>query len=124
VSSFKGLTPYLYYDDAAAAADWLASVLGFEEIGRHKDSEGRVTNVEFRIGPCELWIDGYPGYWRARGGRADQWIGVWVDDVDAMYERIRQSGVACDPPADRPHGVREIKVEDPQGYAWGFMTRI
>lgn len=120
---FLGITPYLYYDDAEAAAQWLAEVFGFEEIGRHRSNEGDIHNVEFRVGPSELWIDGYPGYWNSRGGRAQDWIGIWVDDVDAMHARVR-ARVDCDPPVDRTHGVRELKVVDPQGYTWGFMQRL
>jgi uncharacterized glyoxalase superfamily protein PhnB len=48
--------------------------------------------------------------------RAEQWIGVWVDDVDAMYERVTAAGVAVDPPEDKPYGVRILTVTDPEGY--------
>ena len=34
------------------------------------------------------------------------------------------AGVACDPPADEPYGVRMLKVTDPEGHQWGFMCRI
>ncbi len=121
---YSGITPYLFYDDAAAMITWLETVFGFEEIERHLDGDGRVQNAELRVGDNELWIDGYPGYWASRGGAPDQWIGIWVNDTDAMYKRVREAGVDCDPPSDRPHGVRELKVRDPQGYVWGFMQRI
>ena len=34
---FKGVVPYLFYDDAAAAIDWYTKVFGFEERGRWAD---------------------------------------------------------------------------------------
>jgi uncharacterized glyoxalase superfamily protein PhnB len=39
-----------------------------------------------------------------------------------MVERIREAGVAIDPPEDKPYGVRMAgSVTDPAGYGWGFM---
>jgi uncharacterized glyoxalase superfamily protein PhnB len=29
--NFRGITPYLHYEDAAASLEWLARVFGFEE---------------------------------------------------------------------------------------------
>lgn len=121
---FYGLTPYLYYEDVVTMIEWFTRVFGFEEIGRHANDEGIIHNVEFRVGDTELWIDGYPGYWNSRGGKPEEWIGVWVDNVDAMHARVARAGVECDAPVDRPHGVRELKVVDPQGYVWGFMQRL
>jgi uncharacterized glyoxalase superfamily protein PhnB len=122
--TFSGLTPYLHYDDAAAASAWLVRVFGFEESRRHVDGQGVVQNVEMRVGATELWLDGLPDYWKQRGRRPEQWIGVWVDDVDAMFARVRAAGVEAEPPADKPYGVRQFQVTDPEGYVWGFMRRI
>jgi len=59
---FTGVTPYLHYEDAAAAIDWLARVLGFEERSRFVDKDGRVQQAEMRIGETDLWFAGHgPG---------------------------------------------------------------
>ena len=90
----QGLVPYLHYDDAGAAIDWLARVFGFVEKARWLDANGRVTNAEMLVGNQELWLDGSgDGWWAKKGRGPEQWIGVWVDDVDAMYERVRAAGV-------------------------------
>ena len=75
-----------------------------------------------RIGSTELWLDG-------SGRRKDEderpnWIGVWVDDVDVVYERIVDAGVECDPPVTREFGVRMLNVPDGMGYLWGFIRRV
>ncbi len=49
---------------------------------------------------------------------------MWVDDVDAMYERVRTAGVECDPPKDQDYDVRNFMAKDPEGVSWGFMTRL
>ena len=52
------------------------------------------------------------------------WIGVWVDDVDAMYERVKAAGVESEPPEDKDYDVRSYSVKDPEGVNWGFMKRL
>ena len=118
---YSGVVPYLFYDDAEAAMAWYSRVFGFEETGRWTDDEGRVQNAEMRVGSTELWLDG-------SGRRKDDderpvWIGVWVDDVDAVYERVTAAGVSCEPPVDREFGVRMLNVPDGMGHLWGFIRR-
>jgi uncharacterized glyoxalase superfamily protein PhnB len=122
--TFLGLTPYLYYENADEMVAWLIRHFGFDEIRRFRDVNGKTTNAELRVGTCELWIDGYPGYWTSANRKPDQWIGVWVADVDALWRRLISLGITCAEPRNRDHGVREIGVTDPQGYMWGFLQRI
>jgi len=122
---FTGVTPYLHYEDAAAAIDWLARVLGFEERSRFVDKDGRVQQAEMRIGETDLWFAGHgPGYWKELGRRPDQLTLVWVDDVDAHHARVVAAGGAAEPPEDKSYGVRTYTVTDPEGYQWGFMTGL
>ncbi len=119
---YRGIVPYLFFDDAADAMAWYARVFGFEEIGRWTNEEGKVQNAEMRVGNTELWLDG-------SGRRKDEderpvWVGIWVDDVDAVYQRVQEAGVACEPPEDREFGVRMLNVPDGMGHLWGFIRRI
>jgi uncharacterized glyoxalase superfamily protein PhnB len=119
----RGVTPYLHYDDASAMLEWLGRVFGFVERKRWPDAEGGVRNAEMIVGDTEVWLDGDPGWWRSRGRRPEEWIGVWVGNVDAMYARVKAAGVDAEPPEDKPYGVRMFQVKDPEGYTWGFMRR-
>lgn len=119
---YHGFIPYLFYDNVAAAIEWYRRVFGFEEIGRWEDGTGNIQNAEMRVGSTELWLDG-------SGRRNDQddrpnWIGVWVDDVDEIYRKVRSAGIECDPPVDREFGVRMLNVPDDMGYLWGFVRRL
>jgi len=119
---YSGIVPYLFYDDVEAALGWYTRVFGFEEIGRWTNDEGQIHNAEMRVGSTELWLDG-------SGRRLDQeerphWIGVWVDDVDVIYQRIREAGVECEPPVTREFGVRMLNVPDGMGHLWGFIRRV
>ena len=122
---FRGLTPYLYYEDAAAMLDWLSRVFGFEETSRYVDTNGVVREAEMLVGSTELWMSGQdPGYWERKGRGPEQLILVWVDDVDAQYEHIRAAGVEVEPPADQTYDVRTMTVADPEGYEWNFLKRL
>ena len=118
---YKGIVPYLFYDDAEAAIQWYTRVFGFEEIGRWEGDNGQIQNAEMRVGSTELWIDG--GGRRKDTDERPTWIGIWVDDVDAVYDKVRESGVECEVPIDREFGVRMLTVPDGMGYLWGFMRR-
>lgn len=121
-SHYQGIVPYLFYDNVEAAMEWYAKVFGFEEIGRWPNAEGKIQNAEMRVGSTELWLDG-------GGRRNDQderpvWIGIWVDDVDAVYQHITAQGVECEAPIDREFGVRMLTVSDGMGHLWGFTRRL
>ncbi len=121
-AQYLGIVPYLYYDDAATAMDWYTRVFGFEEIGRWTNDSGPVQNAEMRVGDTEIWLDG-----SGRREEADErptWIGIWVDDVDAVYRSVRDAGIECEAPVDRDFGVRMLNVQDEMGYLWGFIRRI
>ena len=113
---FLGITPYLHYDDIVSVTEWLKRVFGFDEKGRWLDSNGRVRNAELSVGGTEVWLDGDPDWWRSKGRRPEEWIGVWVDDVDAMYARVKAAGIAADPPESKFYAVRVLQVTDPEGY--------
>ena len=121
----SGIVPYLFCEDAGMMLDWYSRVFGFVELSRWKDAQGKVTNGEMSVGQTELWLDGNgPAYWEKHGRGPSPWIGVWVDDLDALCARVRDAGVEIADPVDRAFGVRMTgEVVDPAGYHWGFMQR-
>ena len=119
---YKGIVPYLFYDDAEAAIDWYGEIFGFEEIGRSTNDEGKIQNAEMRVGNTEIWIDG-SGRLKKEDDRPI-WVGVWVEDVDAIYENVREKGIECEEPITREFGVRMLNVDDGMGHLWGFIKRV
>jgi uncharacterized glyoxalase superfamily protein PhnB len=48
-----------------------------------------------------------------------------VDDVDAMYQRVRATGpLPLTAPADAPWGERYIHVHDPDGHELSFAKPL
>jgi PhnB protein len=116
------ITPYLLYEDAAAALDFLSRAFGFEELRRITGPGGRVDHAEMRIGDGEVHL-GQPGEPTSPtrfGGTAVQ-LYVYVADVDAHVRRARAAGAEIvDEPEDQPYGDRRYHARDPEGHAWYF----
>jgi uncharacterized glyoxalase superfamily protein PhnB len=61
---------------------------------------------------------------KSLGTRTAQ-VHVYVDDVDAHYERARAAGAEIRAePADQPYGDRRYDAYDPEGQLWSFAQRI
>ena len=110
------ITPYLLYEDGAAAIDFLASAFGFREVLRSESPEGRVWHAELALGDGNVYL-GEPGSdYRnpKRSGAMTVGIHVYVDDVDAHFEHARSAGATIrDEPADHEYGDRRYSAEYP-----------
>jgi uncharacterized glyoxalase superfamily protein PhnB len=119
------VTPYLLYEDAAAALDFLSRAFGFEELRRITGPGGRVDHAEMRIGDGEVHLGqpGEPTSPNRLGGTAVQ-LYVYVADVDAHFTRASGAGAEIvDEPADQEYGDRRYHARDPEGHAWYFAQR-
>lgn len=124
---FLGFAPYLYYEDASAALEWLSGAFGFVEKARYVDDQGIVREAEMLAGETTISMHGAgPGYWAEQGvsGPVGQMGIVFVDDVDAQWKRIRAYGVDGSAPEDKPYGARICMVQDPEGHSWTFWQHL
>jgi PhnB protein len=121
------ITPYLLYEDGAAAMEFLTRAFGFEEVLRSHSPEGRMWHGELRLGDDNVYV-GEPGAdYRSpkRLGGVTVGIHVYLDDVDAHHERAKAAGAEVKgDPEDRPYGDRAYEAVDPEGHRWWFATRV
>ena len=123
----QAITPYLLYEDGAAAVEFLTSAFGFREVLRSESPEGRVWHAELALGDGNVYL-GEPG----REYKSPKQLGgvtvaihVYVDDVDAHAERARAAGASVkEQPADQEYGDRRYMAADPEGHEWFFAQRI
>ena len=120
------ISPYLYYEDGAAAMDWLIQAFGFEEDMRMTSDDGRLDHGQLKLGD-QIVMLGEPGSQyqspKKRGG-ATAGVHVYVDDVDAHFERAKAAGAEIHmEPTDQPYGDRRYDTEDPEGHNWFFAQR-
>ena len=90
------IIPYLYYEDATKALDFLVEAFGFEVKSAFRDDHGEVLTAQLRTGEGVVMIGpGMEGF-GTRGVEDPEWattrMFVYVDDVDAHYERSRAAG--------------------------------
>jgi uncharacterized glyoxalase superfamily protein PhnB len=125
---YTRVMPYLLYEDSDAALDFLTNAFGFAEKLRMTDDDGRVNHAEVEIGGDGVVMLGTPGsdYKNpSRLGGKTCSIYVYVDDVDAHYERAKAAGAKITrEPEDQFYGDRNYGVEDPEGHEWYFGTHV
>lgn len=121
------VTPYLLYEDVAAAIEWLGRAFGFEERLRFADESGTVTHAELTLGEGELFL-GHPGtdYRNPRKlGAFTHLTHVYVQDVDAHFARAREAGATIHTePEDQAYGDRRYDAEDLEGHRWSFAQLL
>ena len=122
------ITPYLLYQDAGAALDWLAKAFGLRKTGQvFKDADGRVTHAEMTLGDAVLML-GSPGpdFKNPKVlGHATQNLYVDVDDVDKHHARAVEGRRNDHRGAqDTFYGARRYGAEDPEGHRWYFAQDL
>jgi PhnB protein len=121
------ITPYLLYEDADDAVDFLSRAFGFAETMRSTAPDGRVSHAEMTLGEGSIMLgqpaDGYRS--PKRLGGATVLVYAYVDDVDAHFARARQAGAEiAGEPADQEYGDRHYHARDPEGHDWYFAQKL
>lgn len=121
------VTPYLLYEDVAAAIEWLSRAFGFEERLRLADDSGTVTHAELGLDDGVVYL-GHPGPdYRSprRTGTSSHLVHVYVDDVEAHHARAVEAGApVLGALEDTPYGDRRYDTEDLEGQRWSFAQRV
>ncbi|MCC6416572.1 MAG: VOC family protein [Opitutaceae bacterium] len=126
-SGFPTASPYLIYKDASAALAFYAKAFGAETITRFADDNGLVVHAEFRIGDSTFMMTSEnPTYAWMKSvetlGDSPVQLFLYVDDVDARFQRALDAGATVVMPlAEQPYG-RSGGVKDPFGLVWWLST--
>ena len=126
---YPQVIPYLCVDGADRAIQFYTAVLGARERMRMGAPGGKVGHAELVIGDSLVMLaDEFP----EMGVRSPKSIGgspvtimVYVDDVDATFERAKQAGAKeLRPLEDQFYGDRTAQFEDPFGHVWSIATHV
>lgn len=120
--------PCLMTKDPEALAKFYKEKLGFS----HYELYGTPGAAFFAIATRDTFQimfryvrDGRPRRpWIPAADEAPFDVYIGVDNVDALYEDYLESGALPSKPEDRPYGMREIRVVDPEGYILVFGADI
>jgi uncharacterized glyoxalase superfamily protein PhnB len=135
------LVPFLGYEDAAAAIDWLCAAFGATERteSRQAGADGTITHAELDLEGSTIFLStpaGYVGSLRHRETceterqmHANPWVidglFVEVEDVDAHHARAAEQGTTIVRGLDEPGlGYRIYTAEDLEGHRWMFGQRL
>ena len=131
----------IFYDDAAAAIDWLCKAFGFEVRLRVEGDNGRIEHSELVFGEGVIMV-GQTGVDpqrpfkatlkspRSLGGANTQSVMVYVDEVEGHCARARAAGAGISvEPALHDYGAdywadRSYGAVDPEGHHWWFTERV
>ena len=115
--------PYLLYEDAVAALDWLTITFGFRVRARDDRPDGSVRHAELVLDRGGVVMLGSPGRGfrgPARLGGATQMVRVIVADVRAHRALSLSAGAEVSPLEPGPPGWTSYSVTDPEGHQWYF----
>jgi uncharacterized glyoxalase superfamily protein PhnB len=130
----------IFYQDPAAAIDWLCDAFGFELRLKVEGDGGEIVHSELTYGEGLVMVGGASGGkedWQAimrspkdLGGMNTQSLCLFVDDVDAHCAHARQRGARIvREPSTSDYGDdywtdRSYGALDPEGHLWWFMQRL
>jgi PhnB protein len=118
VETAYSVEPYVPVRGAARLIDFLKQAFGAEETSRHTRPDGSVARADVQIGDSVFGIGDSTDL-----PPAPTALHVYVEDVDAVYERALQAGAtSIEKPADQDYGERGGGVTDPFGNNWYIAT--
>jgi PhnB protein len=130
--------PFLSYENADTAMDWLIRAFGFREQTRMKDKQGRVVHGELKLsGSTVMVAQPTPAYQSPRRhaktcAAARKWskvpwvidgVLVLVGDVGAHYKRAKAAGATILSPLEKTGAGRGYRCADCEGHRWFFAQK-
>jgi uncharacterized glyoxalase superfamily protein PhnB len=138
--SSQRIVPFIGYEDAAGAIEWLSQVFGFtEKPDQRYEESGRIAHAELELEGSTIYVATPEGYASPRTVRAESaaayraydnpWVidghFVEVADVGAHYRRAAAAGATILRGPEEPGiGFRIYSAEDHEGHRWMFGQRV
>lgn len=122
-----GHATVLVVRDVATAAAYYRDRLGFA-VDRYEDDPDQYAACE-REG-CHIHLaradSGAPVHANHQSVAPDLFDAyLWPEDVDAMHAELAGRGATIiQGPIDQPYGLREFRVQDPDGHILAFGRRL
>ena len=125
---YPRISPYLYYEDGAAAIEWLTRAFGFRERMRMPGEEGRIMHAELELDGGIVMLANPPREAfknpKALGTNTSS-VYTYVDDVDSHFDRAKEAGAEIlQEPETMPYGDRHYGAKDPEGHEWWFGEHV
>jgi PhnB protein len=118
---YHAVTPYLTVSGVAEVIRFLERTFHARSTEKHVAPDGRVMHAEVQIGDSMLML-GEP---HTTDASRPSNLYVYVDDVDAAYERaLAAGGKSVMKPGDQFYGDRNAGVADSAGNQWWIAKHV
>ncbi len=118
--------PYLAYEDAPAAIEFLCNAFGFQEQFRYPMPDGRIGHAEVTYhGHVVMLASAYKEMGLVSPSQLEGVHGqifCTVDDVDAHHATAKAAGATIAAPPKDQHGQRIYRALDLEGHRWIFSS--
>lgn len=118
---FNTVTPYFFIEGAEQFVEFLIKGLGGTELMRTLRPDGRIANVQIRIGTSTIMAS-------EAGGRYPPMpttCYLYVENADkAIAQALSAGGVLEMEVGDMPYGDRQGGVKDLHGNIWWISQRL
>jgi uncharacterized glyoxalase superfamily protein PhnB len=115
--------PHLVYRNVAEAIVWLTKTFGFAEYYRYGEPGGQVNGAQMHLGNAWIMLEQEREHRAspARVGYGTQSLTVFVEDVEAHFERAKAAGAKIvEELHETGYGELQYGVEDLDGHHWLF----
>jgi catechol 2,3-dioxygenase-like lactoylglutathione lyase family enzyme len=127
----RGMTPLIEVFDMPTSLKFYRDVLGFEMAGQSSPGDNcdwcalRLQDFYLMLNTAYEQDERPPSPDPSRV-RAHRDIGLFFrcPDPDAAYDYLREKGVDLKPPKDAPYGMRQLYLNDPDGYVLCFQWPV
>jgi uncharacterized glyoxalase superfamily protein PhnB/DNA-binding XRE family transcriptional regulator len=121
------IQPVLIYEDSKAAFTWLQEAFGFTARERVADDDGQVVHGELVLGQGVVMVTRAGGKRRwvsPKGGQATGFLYVFVDDVEAHFDKARKAGATIVADLEISYGQKRYRCLDLEGHEWCFSQEV
>ena len=123
---YNTVSPYLLYEDAERAVEYLHASFGFEERLGQPGAAGR-THHELLLGDGLVMLGQASQSFRSPRSLdiyPPVLVHVYVSNVDELHERAKAAGADVTELEMAPAGDRRFTATDPEGQLWVFAQRV
>jgi uncharacterized glyoxalase superfamily protein PhnB len=119
---YSSVSVYLVVDGAQRVIEFLKKTFDATELRRYDMPDGSIMHAEVRIDDTVVMIADGGGAWPA----FPSWLHVYVQDVDAIYQRALEAGGVSVQTPERKEGDPDRRggVKDPGGNTWWIATQV
>jgi uncharacterized glyoxalase superfamily protein PhnB len=117
----KKVVPMFHVPDVRSTVEWYRDI-GFELKDTYDDGDEGLSFAIMAFGAGEVMFNA--GGHAGSGDRREVDLYVYTDDVDALYDRLKDRVQVIEGPENAFYGMREILIRDLNGFWITFGQEI